>query len=49
MAAYHNRGFVSFQVPSRLSSGIKNPSNPWTGPEVSRRLRLPDFQIIGTW
>jgi hypothetical protein len=21
---------------------------PWTGPEVSRRLRLPDFKIIGT-
>jgi hypothetical protein len=20
----------------------------WTGPEVSRRLRLPDFKIIGT-
>ena len=20
----------------------------WTGPEVSRRLRLPDFKIVGT-
>jgi len=24
-------------------------SNPWTGPEVSRRFRLPGFQTIGTW
>jgi hypothetical protein len=22
--------------------------NPWTGPEVSRRLRLPDFKSLGT-
>jgi len=21
----------------------------WTGPECSRRLRLPDFKRIGTW
>jgi len=21
----------------------------WTGPEGSRRLRLPDFKTIGTW
>jgi len=21
----------------------------WTGPEGSRRLRLPDFKKIGTW
>jgi hypothetical protein len=24
------------------------PVQPWTGPEVSRRLRLPEFKIIGT-
>ena len=23
-------------------------SNPWTGPEHSRRLRLPDVMTIGT-
>jgi len=22
--------------------------NPWTGPESSRKLRLPDFKTIGT-
>jgi len=21
----------------------------WAGPEVSRRLRFPDFKTIGTW
>jgi len=24
------------------------PLQTWTGPEVSRRLRLPDFKTIGT-
>jgi hypothetical protein len=24
------------------------PSQAWTGPEGSRRLRLPDFKVIGT-
>jgi len=24
------------------------PFQPWTGPEGSRRLRLPDFKTIGT-
>jgi hypothetical protein len=26
-----------------------NPLQAWTGPEVSRIMRLPDFMIIGTW
>ena len=25
------------------------PLQAWRGPEVSRRLRLPDFKTIGTW
>ena len=25
------------------------PLKPWTGPEGSRRLGLPDFKTIGTW
>ena len=25
------------------------PLQPWTGPEFSRRLRLPDLKTIGTW
>ena len=27
---------------------VKNKSSPWTGPEGSRRLRLPDFNTFGT-
>jgi len=27
---------------------ISIPAQAWTGPEVSRRLRLPDFKTIGT-
>ena len=25
------------------------PLQAWTGPEGSRRLRLPDFKTVGTW
>jgi len=25
------------------------PLQAWTGPEVFRRFRLPDFKTIGTW
>jgi len=25
------------------------PLPTWTGPEGSRKLRLPDFKTIGTW
>jgi len=25
------------------------PLQAWTGPEGSRRLRLPNFETIGTW
>jgi hypothetical protein len=28
--------------------GKANPSQTWTGPEGSRRLRLPDFKTVGT-
>jgi hypothetical protein len=28
--------------------GKEIPVQAWTGPEGSRRLRLPDFQTIGT-
>jgi hypothetical protein len=27
--------------------GKATPLQAWTGPEVSRRLRLPDFKTIG--
>ena len=39
------------QVPTFLMVKAKDKAIPlqaWTGPENSRRLRLPDFKIIGT-
>ena len=30
------------------SEGKANPVQAWTGPEGSRKLRLPDFMTIGT-
>jgi len=43
-----------FSVPALLSSDVTKkgkaiPLQVWTGPEVSRNLRLPDFKTIGTW
>jgi len=35
--------FVSYS-----KKGKAIPLQAWTGPEVSRRLRLPDFKTIGT-
>jgi hypothetical protein len=32
----------------RITSGKAIPPQAWTGPECSRRLRLPDFKKIGT-
>ena len=34
------------QIPQK---GKAIPLQAWTGPEVSRRLRLPYFKTIGTW
>jgi len=31
-----------------ISKGKTIPLQAWTGLEVSRRLRLPDFKTIGT-
>jgi len=33
---------------SKSRKGKAIPLQVWTGPEVSRRLRLPDFKTIGT-
>jgi hypothetical protein len=41
--------FVVKKLFSRL--GVKGKAIPlqaWTGPEGSRRLRIPDFMTIGT-
>jgi hypothetical protein len=35
-----------FKILSTIKIAI--PLQPWTGPEGSRRLRLPDFKTIGT-
>jgi len=32
-----------------LYKGKAVPTNAWTGPEGSRRLRLPDFKTISVW
>jgi hypothetical protein len=33
---------------SKVKAKKAIPLQPWTGPEGSRRLRLPDFKTIGT-
>jgi len=36
------------QPPVQWVKGKAIPLQAWTGPEGSRRLRLPDFKTIGT-
>jgi len=31
-----------------MGKGKTIPLQAWTGPEASRRLRLPDFKTVGT-
>ena len=33
---------------TQIKQGKAVPLQAWTGPEDSRRLRLPDFKTIGT-
>jgi hypothetical protein len=42
-------GFFIYTVAFRkvMSKGEAVPLQTWTGPEGSRRLRLPDFKTIG--
>ena len=35
-------------VARRRGKGKATPLEAWTGPEGSRRMRLPDFKTIGT-
>jgi hypothetical protein len=35
-------------LDSKTGKGRAIPLQAWTGPEGSRRLRLPDFNTIGT-
>jgi hypothetical protein len=35
-------------LPHFITEGKAIPLQTWTGPEGSRRLRLPDFKTIGT-
>ena len=40
-----------YERPSNTAENVKGKAIPlqvWTGPESSRRLKLPDFMTIGT-
>jgi hypothetical protein len=40
---------ASSKIPINISHlGKAIPLQAWAGPEVSRRLRLPDFKTLGT-
>ena len=40
---------INLHWSSRKGKGKAIPLQAWTGPEGSRRLRLPDFKTVGTW
>ena len=39
---------IGIEVNYGREKGKAIPLQAWTGPEGSRRLRLPDFKTIGT-
>jgi hypothetical protein len=43
----HNDRY-SYSGKKVKANGKAIPSQAWTGPEGSRRLRLPDFKTVGT-
>jgi hypothetical protein len=50
--ACHSTEYKKYAMPVELNlkkgKGKAIPLQAWTGPEGSRRLRLPDFQTIST-
>ena len=40
---------ISIRLNTTVYKGKAIPLQAWTGPEGSRRLRLPDFKTVGTW
>jgi len=42
------KSFSSKELNEGRGKGKAIPLQAWTGPEGSRRLRLPDFKTIGT-
>ena len=48
MAVYDHIQILIFIIII-ITAGKAVPLQAWTGPEGSRRLRLPDFKTIGTW
>jgi len=43
-----NKGSASMRWLDSTEKGKAIPLQAWTGPEGSRRLRLPDFKAIST-
>jgi hypothetical protein len=44
----HHLQFIQLLFLWIYVKGKANPLQAWTGPEGSRRLRLPDFNAVGT-
>ena len=52
LSSFHFFLFYYINMTNMSSNEVKGKALPlqvWTGPEGSRRLRLPDFKTIGTW
>ena len=43
-----NASFLKLNLANDQLKKKQSPLQAWTGPEGSRRLRLPDFKTIGT-
>jgi len=48
MHSFYTLKFLKLCFVLHLIKGIAIPLQAWTGPEGSRRLRLPDFKTVDT-
>jgi len=47
-SCHRNKPDVISHLFSSITKGKAKALQAWTGPEGSRRMRLPDFKTIGT-
>ena len=48
MDSYKKNTYTNLFIPDEIYKCKAVPLQAWTGPEISRKMRPPDFKTIGT-
>jgi hypothetical protein len=49
VSKFKSRNCAEDALGKQYKKGKAIPLQAWTGPDRSRRFRLPDFKTVGTW